>query len=86
MYGNALLITSFWRYIWRYNLIYRQVKYEPIIKQTNSQSGKNLSYNAKGKNKYADGGGLYLLITANGAKHWRMDYRRPVTQKKIRLL
>ena len=43
---------------------------------------KNLSYNAKGKNKYADGGGLYLLITANGAKHWRMDYRRPVTQKK----
>ena len=43
---------------------------------------KNLSYNAKGKNKYADGGGLYLLITANGAKHWRMDYRRPVTQKR----
>ena len=47
-----------------------------------AKAAKNLSYNPKGKNKYADGGGLYLLITANGSKHWRMDYRRPVTQKR----
>ena len=38
-----------------------------------AKAAKNLSYNPKGKNKYADGGGLYLLITANGSKHWRMD-------------
>ena len=43
---------------------------------------KNLSYDTEGSNKYADGSGLYLLITANGSKHWRMDYRRPVTQKR----
>lgn len=25
--------------------------------------------------KFADGQGLYLLVTATGARHWRMDYR-----------
>ncbi len=25
--------------------------------------------------KLADGGGLYLLVKSNGAKHWRLKYR-----------
>ena len=25
--------------------------------------------------KLTDGGGLYLLLNPDGAKHWRMDYR-----------
>lgn len=32
--------------------------------------------------KLRDGGGLYLLVTPDGAKLWRMDYRRPVTGKQ----
>jgi|SRR5450830_15227 len=27
--------------------------------------------------KLFDGGGLYLAVTADGAKHWRMKHRRP---------
>lgn len=33
---------------------------------------------AKGKKKpykMADGGGLYLLVKINGARHWRLKYR-----------
>ena len=25
--------------------------------------------------KLSDGGGMYLLVTANGARYWRLDYR-----------
>lgn len=32
--------------------------------------------------KLADGGGLYLLLRPDGAKWWRLDYRRPVTGKR----
>lgn len=27
--------------------------------------------------KMADGGGLYLEVSAKGSKYWRMKYRRP---------
>ncbi|MDO4709556.1 MAG: integrase arm-type DNA-binding domain-containing protein [Pseudomonadota bacterium] len=37
---------------------------------------------AKDPGKLADGGGLYLLVTAKGGKWWRLDYRRPVTGKR----
>ncbi|WP_343681996.1 tyrosine-type recombinase/integrase [Acinetobacter baylyi] len=43
---------------------------------------KNLEFSPDCSNKYADGGGLYLFIHQNGSKYWRMDYRRPVTQKR----
>ena len=43
---------------------------------------KNLKHDASGSNKHADGGGLYLFTHANGSKYWRMDYRRPITQKR----
>ena len=33
------------------------------------------------KQRHPDGGGLYLLVDESEAKYWRMDYRRPVTQK-----
>jgi integrase len=33
--------------------------------------------------KYSDSGGLYLLVTANGAKLWRMAYRFHGRQKKL---
>lgn len=32
--------------------------------------------------KLRDGGGLYLLLRPDGARWWRMDYRRPVTGKR----
>lgn len=32
--------------------------------------------------KLTDGGGLYLLLRPDGARWWRMDYRRPVTGKR----
>lgn len=32
--------------------------------------------------KLRDGGGLFLLVNPDGAKLWRMDYRRPVTGKQ----
>lgn len=56
-----------------------------MAKQSNkltAKTVKNLSYTPNCSNKYADGGGLYLLITANGSKYWRMNYRRPVTKKE----
>lgn len=41
--------------------------------------------NAKPKTtpyKLRDGGGLYLLVKPDGARLWRLDYRRPVTGKR----
>jgi len=35
--------------------------------------------------KMADGGGLYLEVSANGSKYWRMKYRRPSDKKEDRL-
>lgn len=32
--------------------------------------------------KLRDGGGLYLLVTKDGARWWRFDYRRPVIGKR----
>lgn len=32
--------------------------------------------------KMTDGGGLYLLISPDGGKWWRLDYRRPITGKR----
>lgn len=32
--------------------------------------------------KLRDGGGLFLLVNPDGAKLWRMDYRRPVSGKQ----
>lgn len=40
----------------------------------------------KDKNyKMADGGGLYLEVSAKGSKYWRMKYRRPSDKKEDRL-
>lgn len=35
--------------------------------------------------KMADGGGLYLEVSAKGSKYWRMKYRRPSDRKEDRL-
>ena len=51
-----------------------------------AKAAKNLSYNPKGKNKYADGGGLYLLITANGANIGVWITAVQSLKKEIRLL
>ena len=37
--------------------------------QTRTAKSKDKPY------KLSDGGGLYLLVNADGAKYWRMDYR-----------
>ncbi|MFB2538470.1 MULTISPECIES: tyrosine-type recombinase/integrase [unclassified Acinetobacter] len=36
----------------------------------------------KDPKKYSDGGGMYLHITAQGGKYWRMDYYRPISKKR----
>ncbi|SEQ09778.1 protein of unknown function [Rosenbergiella nectarea] len=35
--------------------------------------------------KLADGGGLYLEVSAKGSKYWCMKYRRPTDKKEDRL-
>lgn len=57
-----------------------------MAKQSNKLTArevKNLSHDVGGakKQRFPDGGGLYLLITENNSKYWRIDYRRPVSQK-----
>ena len=32
--------------------------------------------------KLSDGGGLYVIVRPDGARWWRMDYRRPITGKR----
>ncbi|MEO7064891.1 MAG: Arm DNA-binding domain-containing protein, partial [Dokdonella sp.] len=32
--------------------------------------------------KLADGRGMYLLVKPDGARWWRLDYRRPDTRKR----
>lgn len=56
-----------------------------MAKKTNKLTArevKNLNYVPKSSNKYADGSGLYLLISSNGSKYWRMNYRRAITKKE----
>lgn len=58
-----------------------------MAKQSNKLTArevKNITYNINGTSKQTlpDGGGLYLLITTNNSKYWRMDYRRPTSQKR----
>ena len=52
------------------------------INKLDAKTIKNLSYDPKINNKYTDGGGLYLLVHKNGSKYWRIDYRRPISQKR----
>lgn len=57
-----------------------------MAKQSNKLTAKevkNLKFieNGAKKQRHPDGGGLYLLLDNTGAKYWRMDYRRPITQK-----
>lgn len=52
------------------------------INKLDAKTIKNLSYVPNVNNKYPDGGGLYLLVHKNGSKYWRLDYRRPITQKR----
>ena len=56
-----------------------------MAKQSNkltAKTVKNLAYDPESSNKHADGGGLYLFIHKNGSKYWRLDYRRPISQKR----
>ena len=57
-----------------------------MAKQLNKLSAKevkNFAYDVNGakKQRLPDGGGLYLLTDESLTKFWRMDYRRPITQK-----
>lgn len=52
------------------------------INKLDAKTIKNLSYDPDINNKYTDGGGLYLLVHQNGSKYWRLDYRRPISQKR----
>jgi integrase len=46
---------------------------------------KNVNYtSASAKQKYTDGGGMYLLVNAGG-KYWRMDYRFADKRKTLAL-
>lgn len=48
-------------------------------KQVETAKPKDKTY------KLADGGGLYLEVSAKGSKYWRMKYRRPSDKKEDRL-
>ncbi len=48
-------------------------------KQVETAKPKDKTY------KMADGGGLYLEVSAKGSKYWRMKYRRPSDKKEDRL-
>ena len=48
-------------------------------RQVETAKPKDKSY------KMADGGGLYLEVSAKGSKYWRMKYRRPSDKKEDRL-
>ncbi len=43
---------------------------------------KNIKPNGKIE-RYADGGGLYLEVSAAGGKHWRMKYRVNGKEKRL---
>lgn len=43
---------------------------------------KRLKSPDSGSLKFSDGGGLYLLLTADGGRYWRMDYTRPIIKKR----
>jgi len=56
-----------------------------MAKQSNKLTAKtvqNLRYDPESSNKHSDGAGLYLLISKNGSKYWRMNYRRPISKKE----
>jgi integrase len=52
------------------------------INKLDAKTIKNLYFDPNINNKYTDGGGLYLLVHKNGSKYWRLDYRRPISQKR----
>src|SRR5262249_43248930 len=43
---------------------------------------ENARWSETGSNKRFDGGGMFLLLTPDGGKQWRLKYRRPVTGKE----
>ena len=45
---------------------------------------KNLKYSGKPM-KLADGGGLYIYLTASGKKLWRFRYQRPGSSSRTNL-
>lgn len=61
-----------------------------MAKASNALSDAKCStarFNSDGTgNKLADGGGLYLLLTAGGGKIWRLKYRRPLDNKEDTLV
>ena len=55
----------------------------PPINKLTEVKIKNIKPNGKIE-RYADGGGLYLEVSAAGGKHWRMKYRvdAPIEKSK----
>ena len=51
---------------------------DTFIKNSTKHSGKPAG------DKYTDGGGMYLLVTASG-KYWRMNYRFDEKRKTLAL-
>lgn len=49
------------------------------VRQVETAKPKHKTY------KIADGGGLYLEVSAKSSKYWRMKYGRPSDKKEDRL-
>lgn len=48
----------------------------PVVPLTQKRI-ENAKWDAEGPNRLFDGGGLFLLLRPDGAKWWRLKYRRP---------
>jgi integrase len=56
-------------------------KMPATVKPLTDAAIRNAKQGAKAR-KLRDGGGLYLLVTTDGGRLWRFDYRRPITSKR----
>lgn len=80
-------IRSLWLYSWRYAVSRRvdtaktDTAMPTIVKPLTDTAIRSAKPGAK-VGKLRDGGGLYLLVTTDGSRLWRFDYRRPVTGKR----
>jgi len=80
-------IRPVWRYSWRYagsrkvDIAKTDTAMPTIVKPLTDTAIRSAKPGAK-VGKLRDGGGLYLLVTTDGSRLWRFDYRRPVTGKR----
>ena len=69
-YGTAILLVT------------RTVKIMPKVVKSLTDTQVRLAKPREKNYKISDGNGMYLLVKVDGSKHWRLDYTRPILQKR----